>query len=71
MAESKTTLPPAPWKVYSTKLRQQFPTKIIEIHDVNGAPIIAWTGFDSLDMSHAKKLAIAKVIVECVNAKFN
>lgn len=65
----ETTKSPKPWSVYSAKLRPQFPTKIIEIHDARGEPVIAWAGFDNLNMSHGRKLGIARKIVEAVNAR--
>lgn len=58
---------PLPWTVYSGKLRPQFPTRIIEIQGEAGETIVAWPGFDGLDMSHRKRMKNAEFIVRAVN----
>jgi hypothetical protein len=67
VTDTSTTKSPKPWRVYSGKLRPQFPVKVIEIHDADGNEVIKWPGFDGLNMSHTRKLAIARLIVKAVN----
>ena len=67
--QTPTTVAPRPWRVYNAPLRPQFGARIIEIHDADGNEVIRWPGFDGLKMSARKKLAIAREIVEAVNAR--
>ena len=55
---------PAPWKLYSEKLRPKFPTPILEIQDKNGEALVAWSGFDGVNQSPARKLANARLIAK-------
>ena len=58
---------PAPWKLYSGKLRPKFPTPIIEIHDKNGEAIVAWLGFDNVKQSPARKLVNARLFAKALS----
>lgn len=53
---------PGPWKVYSKKLRPQFPVKIIEVQTRDGDAVIPWRGFDQCDFPTKVKLANARLI---------
>jgi len=54
---------PGPWEVYYEVFRPQLsPMKIIEIHDQNQKPIIAWLGFDGLNRPKKETLANAHLI---------
>lgn len=66
---SKTVpeLPPRPWRVYRSKLRQNYALPIIEIHDSNGRTVIPWSGFDGCDIKPAVLASIARAIVKSVN----
>ena len=55
---------PAPWKLYSGKLRPRFPTPILEIHDKNGEALVAWLGFDGVKQSPARKLVNARLFAK-------
>lgn len=57
----------APWRVYRGVLRPTYPTKIVEIHDARGDVILPWGAFDHI-ASQSKRFALAKFIVEAVNA---
>lgn len=59
------------WRVYHEKLREQFTTKIIEVQTVKSETVINWQGFDSLDISKAKRLALARHIVKLHNENLN
>lgn len=60
-------MPPIPWRVYEGKLRPQYSTRIIEIVDADGEPVIPWRGFDASDRSFAERRRIAHLIVTLVN----
>lgn len=64
--EQKAT--PGPWFVYADKLRPQFSTKIIEIQESLGAPIVAWPGFDGTKQPYKEKLVDAELMVALRNA---
>lgn len=59
--------PVFPLRVYSGKLRPQFPTKIIEVLDANGRIVIKWTGLEADEFSHTELLATMKKIVRAAN----
>jgi hypothetical protein len=58
---------PAPWRVYTGKLRPQFPTPIVEIIAADGATVFPWSSFDPTGLSHRERIALAKLLVESVN----
>lgn len=57
-----------PWKLYSGKLRPQFPTSIREVQDASGAAVVKWNGFDDSDRPAQEHDANAAFIVTAVNA---
>ncbi len=60
------------WKVYAAGLKPEFPTKIIEIHTVEGETVIPWAGFDNDGhRSYAMRLRIARLIVRLHNEDLN
>jgi hypothetical protein len=61
---------PAPWKVYTGKLRPQFPTPIVEIHAADGATVFPWSSFDPTDLSHRERIALADLLVRSVNSDY-
>lgn len=56
---------PTPWRVWTGKLRPQFPTYIIEIVDANDQTVLPWKTFDGMKKTAANNLA--KKIVNAVN----
>ena len=67
-SDRSTELKSCPWTVHVGKLRPQFPTPIVEIYDANDDVVLPWSSFDATGLSGAKQKALARRIVNAVNA---
>jgi hypothetical protein len=57
-----------PWSVYKGRLRPEFPSRIVEVHDARGRAVLPWGAFDHL-MTFREKVRLAETIVKAVNAE--
>ena len=54
---------PGPWELYDALLRPGFSAnRILEIQDVTGAAVVAWSGFDGVSQSKRERKANAHLI---------
>ena len=60
---------PCPWGVHTGKLRPQFPARIVEVIDANGATVLPWGSFDATGLRHRQQKELAERIVIAVNMR--